>query len=87
MCVSRFTVYKSTYVHQVKWLNEYNEKIRKEVGTELLKNNKTTLGYDWMMARTHPVSSNGRQNEGCLVVVSTILLVTGATFTNSPTIV
>ncbi|VVC30469.1 Hypothetical protein CINCED_3A013194 [Cinara cedri] len=73
---------------QVRWLNAYNDKIRKEVGAELLKNNRSRLGYEWMMARTHPVFSDGRRNNGRYLAIvaaaAVALFVSAATAVDSP---
>jgi len=69
------------FSHKVRWLNAYNEKIRKMVGTELQKTNNSQLGYEWMMDRTMPLFSDGRRNEVCtlaalLVAVAAVNLMT-----------
>jgi hypothetical protein len=60
----------------VQWLNAYNDKIRKEVGAELLKNNNSRLGYEWMLERTMPLLSDGRRNEGCTMTAIALIVVT-----------
>ncbi|XP_046436106.1 xaa-Pro aminopeptidase 1-like isoform X2 [Neodiprion fabricii] len=40
------------------WLNAYNERIRKEVGTELKKRRKIS-SYNWMILRTLPIPEVG----------------------------
>ncbi|XP_050428799.1 xaa-Pro aminopeptidase ApepP-like [Adelges cooleyi] len=65
---------------QIRWLNEYNAKIRLEVGAELLKQADHQLGYGWMMDRTVQVSSSSRSiaNSFCFVVlVAQIISVIG----------
>lgn len=76
------------YIIQIQWLNEYNTMIRKEVGDELLKNNNSQLGYEWMMERTEQRTSNGHRNESSVMVTATLLLVTAiAAIISSPTVV
>jgi hypothetical protein len=62
------------FLHQVQWLNAYNIKIRKMVGDELLKDNSSRLGFEWMMDRTMPLFSDGRRNEVCILVTAALIV-------------
>lgn len=76
-----------SYIIQIQWLNEYNTMIRKEVGTELLKNNNSQLGYEWMMERTEQRPSDGYRNESSVMLAAALLLVTAIAAISSPTVV
>ncbi|CAH1279761.1 unnamed protein product [Diabrotica balteata] len=44
-------------IHQIKWLNQYNEQVRHLVGEELKKQNRMD-GFYWMMEKTQYIPEN-----------------------------
>jgi Xaa-Pro aminopeptidase len=61
-------------VHQIRWLNNYNDKIRIQVGAELKRLNFTE-GFYWMMDRTKHFYGTGNVNKTQSILLLLVLLV------------
>jgi len=40
---------------QIRWINDYNTRVRHEVGNELLRQNRSRA-YNWLIDRTHCIA-------------------------------
>jgi len=45
---------------QKAWLNDYNNRIRKDIGAELKRQKKSKRAVQWMMTRTKPVENGAK---------------------------
>ncbi|CAH1176444.1 unnamed protein product [Phaedon cochleariae] len=65
-------------IHQRRWLNSYNEQVRRLVGAELKRQNRMN-GFYWMMEKTKQVPEHGRGSillcQPVLVAVINILFI------------
>lgn len=62
---------------QRRWLNDYNARIRRVVGAELKRQNRTEAFF-WMMEKTKYIPENGQKSSAChslALVLSNVALI------------
>ncbi|XP_060590644.1 xaa-Pro aminopeptidase 2-like [Ruditapes philippinarum] len=64
---------------QIEYLNDYNMRVRDQVGPELKKQGKNAA-YDWMMKKTEKISVNNKDTSGANTINITLPLIIIAFF-------